>query len=108
MEIVKLNEIAELLVDIRDLLQINSTPWLTIKRAGTYTGLGRSSISNIVHSGKIPIYRPTDSKKRILLKKDDLDRFLSKKKQSERGRPRSLDIRPETSPPAKPIKEEVL
>jgi len=89
MEIAVLTDIRNELTEIRELLQLNSSPWLSIKGACTYTGLGRSSIVNLIQSRKVQVYRPTP--KRILLKKDDLDKFISKTRQTERGRKRIID-----------------
>ena len=86
-----MTEIKDLLTDIRELLQMNSSPWLTTERAVEYTGLSRSTIMDLIKTRRIPVYRPTKNQKRLILSKADLDKFIPRTKKLERGRKRKID-----------------
>lgn len=105
METVILTEIKELLTDIRDLLQVNSSPWLNTDRAMKYTGLGRYSLLYLIQEQNVRDHRPSPG--RVLYHKEDLDKAIAKTKRHERGRPRTIRGLPPPLPAKPKIKEVV-
>lgn len=54
----------------------NKTP-LTVEKAAEYTGFTKSYLYQLIHSGKIPSYKPDTSKQgKVILCKEELNTFL--------------------------------
>lgn len=91
MEIKLLQEIKDELIEIRELLQKENSPWLTFEGACAYSGLGESSLRILVKLG-LKTYRPV--KGRVLFKKKDLDKVIQNSMvRDSKGRPRRFSLK---------------
>lgn len=54
--------------------------WLSYREAGEYTGLGRTLLTELVTTGKIPAARVG---RRVLISREGLDQFLESRSYAE-------------------------
>ena len=70
------NRLVKKITGVLHMLQTDKTP-MTVEKAAEYTGFTKSYLYKLIHSGKIPSYKPDTSKQgKVILCKEELQTFM--------------------------------
>lgn len=72
-------------------LATDKTP-MTVEKASEYTGFTKSYLYKLIHTGKIPSYKPDTSKQgKVILCKEELTAFCFQNRRASNDEVRELD-----------------
>lgn len=75
------------------MLQTDKTP-LTVEKAAEYTGFTKSYLYHLIHTGKIPSYKPDMSRQgKVILCKEELTAFCFQNRRASNDEVRELATR---------------